>query len=42
MADDSLIITDGFSCHEQIIQTTGRKALHLAEVLQKAIQEQTH
>jgi Fe-S oxidoreductase len=37
MADDSLIITDGFSCHEQILQTTGRKALHLAEVLQQAL-----
>jgi FAD/FMN-containing dehydrogenase/Fe-S oxidoreductase len=34
---DSLIITDGFSCHEQIQQTTGRKALHLAEVLQQAL-----
>ena len=30
---DALVITDGFSCHEQILQTTGRKALHLAEVI---------
>ena len=34
--DDELIITDGFSCHEQILQTTGRESLHLAEVLAKA------
>jgi Fe-S oxidoreductase len=35
-ADDTLIIADGFSCREQIEQATGRKALHLAEVLQMA------
>jgi Fe-S oxidoreductase len=31
---DTLIVTDGFSCREQILQATGRRALHLAEVLQ--------
>ncbi len=31
--DDHLIIADGFSCREQIEQATGRKTLHLAEVL---------
>ncbi len=30
----TLIVTNGFSCHEQILQQTGRRALHLAEVLQ--------
>ncbi|MGI8968821.1 MAG: FAD-binding and (Fe-S)-binding domain-containing protein [Chloroflexota bacterium] len=35
-ADDTLIIADGFSCREQIAQTTNRRALHLAEVLQMA------
>jgi Fe-S oxidoreductase len=30
---DHLIIADGFSCREQIEQTTGRKTYHLAEVL---------
>jgi Fe-S oxidoreductase len=30
---DQRIVTDGFSCREQILQTTGRRALHLAEVL---------
>src|SRR5262249_24377642 len=33
----SLVITNGFSCHEQILQQTGRKALHLAEVLLLAL-----
>jgi FAD/FMN-containing dehydrogenase/Fe-S oxidoreductase len=32
-----LIIADGFSCREQIAQGTPRHALHLAEVLQRAI-----
>jgi Fe-S oxidoreductase len=31
---DSLIVSDGFSCREQILQATGRRALHLAEVMQ--------
>jgi Fe-S oxidoreductase len=35
-AADTLIIADGFSCREQIEQSTGRRALHLAEVLQMA------
>ncbi|MBV9168713.1 MAG: FAD-binding oxidoreductase, partial [Chloroflexi bacterium] len=34
---EALIVADGFSCREQISQTTGRKALHLAEVLQRAL-----
>ncbi len=29
----TLVIANGFSCREQIAQTTGRRALHLAEVL---------
>jgi Fe-S oxidoreductase len=35
---DWLIIADGFSCREQIAQGTGRRALHVAEVLQMALQ----
>jgi Fe-S oxidoreductase len=31
--DDTLIVTDGFSCREQIFQATGKRAFHLAEVL---------
>jgi FAD/FMN-containing dehydrogenase/Fe-S oxidoreductase len=34
---DTLILSDGFSCREQIYQGTGRKALHLAEVIQLAL-----
>jgi FAD/FMN-containing dehydrogenase/Fe-S oxidoreductase len=33
---DWLIISDGFSCREQIAQGTSRHALHLAEVVQMA------
>jgi Fe-S oxidoreductase len=33
---DTLIIADGFSCREQIAQTTNRQALHLADILQMA------
>jgi Fe-S oxidoreductase len=36
-ADGALLIADGFSCREQISQSTGRRALHLAEVLEMAI-----
>ncbi|MEX2586569.1 MAG: FAD-binding and (Fe-S)-binding domain-containing protein [Actinomycetota bacterium] len=32
----TLLITDGFSCREQIAQTTGRDALHAAQVLRMA------
>jgi hypothetical protein len=38
-ARDTLIIADGFSCREQIEQSTDRKALHLAQVLQMALLE---
>ena len=34
--DDEILIADGFSCREQISQTTERHALHLAEVLHLA------
>ena len=34
--DDVLVVADGFSCRTQIEQGTGRRALHLAEVLQLA------
>jgi len=33
---DTLIVSDGFSCREQIFQSTGRRALHLAEVIEFA------
>jgi FAD/FMN-containing dehydrogenase/Fe-S oxidoreductase len=34
-ASDTLIVANGFSCGEQIEHTTGRRALHLAEVLMR-------
>ncbi len=36
---NTLIIADGFSCREQIAQTTDRHALHLAQVIQMAMHE---
>jgi len=36
-APDTLIIANGFSCREQLEQATGRKTLHLAEVLRMAL-----
>jgi FAD/FMN-containing dehydrogenase/Fe-S oxidoreductase len=38
---DTLIIADGFSCFQQIENLTGRRALHIAEVLQMAVSEVT-
>jgi Fe-S oxidoreductase len=39
---DALIIANGFSCHEQIAQGTGRRPLHLAQVLQMALWQARH
>ena len=36
-AAETMIVSDGFSCREQIQQATGRRAMHVAEVLQMAI-----
>ncbi|GAA5481883.1 FAD-binding and (Fe-S)-binding domain-containing protein [Haloferula sargassicola] len=41
-ARDTLIVTDGFSCREQIEQLTGRHGLHLAQVMQMALREGPH
>jgi Fe-S oxidoreductase len=35
--EETLIVTDGFSCREQILQGTGKPAIHLAEVLKMAL-----
>ena len=37
---ETLIVSDGFSCREQIYQATGRQALHLAEVLHRALRQE--
>jgi FAD/FMN-containing dehydrogenase/Fe-S oxidoreductase len=34
---DALIVSDGFSCREQILQGTGRRAIHLADAIQFAL-----
>jgi hypothetical protein len=39
-AKDTLIVANGFSCQEQIAQTTDRHALHLAQVIQMALHEE--
>ena len=36
-APDWLVVADGFSCREQIAQSTDRHALHLAEVIQMGL-----
>jgi FAD/FMN-containing dehydrogenase/Fe-S oxidoreductase len=35
-APDALLIADGFSCREQVAHATGRRPLHLAQVLERA------
>lgn len=37
--EETLVITEGFSCRQQIEDFTGRRAMHVAEVLDMAIQE---
>jgi Fe-S oxidoreductase len=37
MPAEALIVTNGFSCREQIAHGTGRRALHLAEVLAQGL-----
>jgi hypothetical protein len=39
VSKDTLIIADGFSCREQVRQTTDRVPLHTAELLKMAIDE---
>jgi Fe-S oxidoreductase len=36
--EDVLLIADGFSCREQIEQSTGRKAVHFAEAVARAFE----
>ena len=37
--ESALIVSDGFSCREQIQQSTGRRAIHLAEALQLGLKK---
>jgi hypothetical protein len=34
---NDLVVADGYSCREQIVQATGREPLHLAQVIRMAI-----
>jgi len=36
---ETIVVSDGFSCHEQIAQTVGRRPLHLAEVIHMALHQ---
>lgn len=36
---DTIFVSDGFSCREQIFQNTGRRAIHLAEVVRLALEK---
>jgi Fe-S oxidoreductase len=36
---ETLIISNGFSCREQIAQTTDRRAMHIVDVLKRALDE---
>jgi hypothetical protein len=36
---ETLIVADGFSCQEQIAQATGKRPLHLAQVMQLALRD---
>jgi FAD/FMN-containing dehydrogenase/Fe-S oxidoreductase len=37
--DGTLIVSNGFSCREQISQTTDREALHIAQVIDMALEQ---
>jgi len=37
--DTTLVITDGFSCRHQVLQSTGRRPLHPAEVVALALRQ---
>jgi Fe-S oxidoreductase len=37
--ESTIVVADGFSCREQIAQTTERQGLHLAQIMQMALRE---
>jgi len=39
--ENTLVIANGFSCHEQIVQQTEKKPLHIAEILHLAMKQGT-
>lgn len=39
--DDTYVVSNGFSCREQIAQATGRRVWHVAELLREALRRST-
>jgi FAD/FMN-containing dehydrogenase/Fe-S oxidoreductase len=39
---DDFVVTNGFSCREQVQQATGRRVWHLAQVLREALRRRHH
>ncbi len=39
-APDALVIADGFSCREQVVQLANRPAFHVAEVVHRALRRE--
>jgi hypothetical protein len=39
-SEDTVIVSDGFSCREQILQATGRRAVHLAQAMEFALRNE--
>ena len=40
-SSDTIVVADGFSCREQIEQATGRRTLHLADVIHMGMRSGT-
>ena len=38
-SEDTYIVSNGFSCREQVTQTTGRRVWHIAELLRKGLRK---
>ncbi|HEY2061593.1 MAG TPA: FAD-binding oxidoreductase, partial [Amycolatopsis sp.] len=41
-ADSAVVLSDGFSCRTQIEQESGRRAVHLAELLRRGLGRPLH
>jgi FAD/FMN-containing dehydrogenase/Fe-S oxidoreductase len=39
--EETIVVANGFSCHEQIVERTEKKPMHIAEVLRMAMQHGT-
>jgi FAD/FMN-containing dehydrogenase/Fe-S oxidoreductase len=41
-APDTFVMVNGFSCREQVQQTTGRRVWHLSQILREALRRRNH